>query len=131
MNPFEEQARQERRRQQSRLCITADVAWIISQRPGTVCWHATLRDLAEMVDVAWQSGQLCDDRALPLPRAEIARRAYAAIGQPVPANLSAVLTGIRCRHDLRRSVVERYKLLASGPLSSQPQQSNPFYTSAS
>lgn len=71
--------------------------WLIAQPDGAVMWRSTQRDLVELVAVVASKREIRDRRGFPLTQRELARRAFAAVGLPVPRDLSHIVWCIRNR----------------------------------
>lgn len=91
--------------------MAADLEWLLSLPAGSVAWLGTQRDLVEMVHLVWQQRKLIDTLGLPLSQAELARRAFAAVGRRLPTRLTRVVSDLGERLSDDRSMVRRYERL--------------------
>lgn len=73
------------------------MSWLISQPAGGVMWRSTQRDLVELVALVASKREIRDRRGFPLSQRELARRAFTAVGLPVPRDLSHIAWCIRNR----------------------------------
>lgn len=111
MTMIDEYAQQQRRlarRQEALRRLTADVRHLISQPPASVVWHRTKTDLVEMVHLAWGTYEITDEYGRPRKRADLARRAFRAVGMEAPRSLAHWVWKINNRTTDHRSVLRTY-----------------------
>ncbi|MBM6993113.1 MAG: hypothetical protein I3J02_07610 [Prevotella sp.] len=92
--------------------MAQDMGWLIRQPEGSLRWTGTQRDLVEMVHRVWQQHTLIDPTGMPYQQVQIARMAFAAIGQKVPKAFTRIVCDTEIRLDPNRSMVTRYERLA-------------------
>ncbi len=97
----------QQRRLRAQRTIVGDVGWLVAQPAGSLVWAAPVRDLIELVHVAWQQRQLVDRLGMPFTQRELMRRAFAVVGRRLPRNIAAEIVLIE-RRLLKPSMVERY-----------------------
>ena len=101
-----------RRRQAALQRMVADMRWLIAQRPGSLRWTGTQRDLVEMVHLVWLQHSIIDNRGCPYTRRRLAAMAFAAVGRAVPGSLSRIVSFVSARVSPELSMVSRYEQLA-------------------
>lgn len=101
--------RQMERRNRAMARMTQDLAWLIAQPDDSVKWNTTQTDLVEMVHLVWQQRTLIGPDGMPYTRIALARKAFAAIGRPVPHSLPHIVLVIQNRVNPNRSILCRYE----------------------
>ncbi|MGI6243648.1 MAG: hypothetical protein ACOYJK_08995 [Prevotella sp.] len=102
-------------RQRALARMSNDLEWLIAQPKGSVEWGGTRRDLVEMANLVWMQHTAVDECGCPYCRRELVRRAFAAVGLPVPANIERVVMKLRERTTMERSMLSRYQHLIDEP----------------
>jgi hypothetical protein len=90
--------------------IEDDVSRLLEQPAGSLTWLSTVSDLLELVHTAWLTGHFYDSLRRPMTFTDMARRAFAVVGRPLPKNHRYLLMKTRQRRDPRRSMLARYAL---------------------
>lgn len=108
IDEYEQQQRRLARRREALRQLTADVRHLVAQPPASVAWPRTKTDLVEMVNLAWQTHEITDGYGRPCTRAELARRAFSAVGLEVPRSLAHWVWKINNRVTDHRSVLRTY-----------------------
>lgn len=116
IDEYEQQQRRLARRQEALRRLTADVRHLVSQPPASVVWHRTKTDLVEMVNLAWGTHEITDEYGRPRKRADLARRAFRAVGLDAPHSLTHWVWKINNRTTDRRSVLRTYLRDTASPL---------------
>ena len=109
---LQQMRRRMERRQEAMGRMTADLQWLIGQPSGSLTWTGTQRDLVEMVHLVWMRNAVTDRQGRPCTQNELARRAFRAVGRPVPPSLPRIVSRVQNRVTAGLSMVERYERLA-------------------